>query len=260
MSAARPGLATAPDAGRPTWADVDRCRDAGLARTSSHRGRKSLEHVGEAIHALRSAHTPITFQAVGAWCVDRHGGPTTQSVQNNERAADIVRTAVAVQAADARPRMGRSIEELILELIGVPALRAACEGLFAHRRARIVEVTDLRAAVRRIDAMAFLSREMAEAGIETLEALAARIKEARPSTTGTDFTEGERTACSAFLSSGMAALGFTVDEPSGEIIDRVQRTVAGPGVASALRKAAGLGAPEGVQRPADAPSRRRRPS
>lgn len=141
--------------GRPTWADVDVVLRASLDRTSSDRGRSALQHVRSAVQALRDAGAGITFQAVGAWCIGKHGGPTAQSVQNNQRAADVVRIAAAVQAGDARPSTGRAVELRLLEQIGEPQLRAELEALLAQRRALIVEANGLRAASRRIGALSF---------------------------------------------------------------------------------------------------------
>ena len=224
--------------GRPTWADVDACLEAGLTKTSSDRGRTALRNVHEGILALRRQGTRITFPAVGKWCVAEHGTPSAQSVQNNQRAADVVRLAAAVQAADARPPApGRSEEAEVLDLIGVPALRARLEGWLAHRRALIVEVTNLRAAVRKIQAIAFLSAEMAEAGIDKLEDLVMKVRNARAGS-GPAFTEEECAACRTFLDGGMAAAGLSIDKLSGEIIDRSMRTVALRGVAGVLRRVA----------------------
>lgn len=227
--------------GRPTWADVDACLDAGLAKTTSDRGRTALRNVLEAVQVLRRDDAPITIEAVGRWCVHKHGSPTAQSIRNNARTVDVVRIAIAVQTADARPPApGRSEETEVLEQIGASTLRARLEGWLAHRRALIVEVTNLRAAVRRIEAIAFLTRQMAEVDIDELEGLVAKVREVQTCGGGPGFTEEECAASRAFLDSGMATAGLAVDEASGELIDRVKRTVADSGLVSALRKIAGL--------------------
>ena len=224
--------------GRPTWADVDACLEAGLARTSSDRGRTALRNVHRGVLALRRQGVRITFPAVGEWCLAEHGTPSAQSIQNNQRAADIVRLAAAVQAADARPPApGRSEEAEVLDLIGVPTLRVRLESWLAHRRALIVEVTNLRAAFRKTQAIAFLSAEMAEAGIDKLEDLVVKVRDVRAGG-GPAFTEEERAACRTFLEGGMAAAGLSIDKPSGEVIDRSMRTVALRGVAGVLRRVA----------------------
>ena len=258
--AGRPPPCNDGTAGRPTWPDVGRVLEAGLARTSSARGRESLERVAQAVAALRIARERITFAAVGAWCVERFDGPTFQSIQNNERLGDVVRVAAEVQACETRPPTGRPLEDEILDCVsGNVDLRSRTEALLADRRAVIFEKDQLRAAFRRVSAMAFLSKEMAEAGVATLEAMIERIRSVKAPPPGQDFTNDEREACRDFLSSGMAALGYSVDEPSGEIIDRSQRTVAGPGVASVLRKAAGMAMLERAAKPTDVPARARKP-
>jgi hypothetical protein len=223
--------------GRLTWADVGACFEAGLLETKSDRGRPTLENAHEAIQALRREGVRITFAEVGGRCRAKHGTPTAQSIQNNKRAADLVNMAAAVQAADARPRAGgRSEEAEVLDLVGVPALRARLEGWLAHRRALITETNGLREAFRRTEAIVFLTRQMAEAGVEDLERLVAAVREARAG--GLEFIEEERAACRAFLDGGMAASGLSLDEPSGEIVDRSMRTVARRGVAAVLRRVA----------------------
>lgn len=126
----------------------------------------------------------------------------------------------------------------MLERLADPTLRTELEVLLAHRRALIVENTNLRAATARVEAISFLSREMMESDINTLEGLAAHIRERKRESGAPAFTAEEAVACRALLDGGMAASGLTIDERSGEIIDRVRRTVAGPGVVSAVRKIA----------------------
>ena len=246
--------------GRLTWPDVRRSFEAGLGRTASSAGRGSLERVHQAVMALRAAGETITFVSVGAWCVARHAGPTFQSIQNNERLADIVRVAAAVQKSERRPSTGRPLEEEILEcVLGNAELHRKTEALLADRRALIYEKDQLRHAFRRVEGISVVSKEMAEVGVTTLEELRKRIDGMQASSSGPGFTDQEREGCQAFLLVGMAKLGFEVDEPSGEIIDRSQRTVAGPGVASILRKAAGMAMLERAAKPTDVHARARKP-
>lgn len=237
--AANRGLS--PFDGRPTWADVGAAFEAGLGRTKSDRGRTALRRVHDAIGALRDAGAAISFQAVGAWCVARHAGPVAQSVQNNERTADLVRVAISVQSADIRPHLGRPVEVRLLEQIGNLELRSELEALLAHRRALITEVNGLRLAIRRVRALSFLTGEMAEAGLDRLEQLEARILEWRRGDGRPVFSKEQRAACRAFLDEGLAVCRLIVDEPSGEILDRSLRTIARRGVASALRVVASSG-------------------
>ena len=225
--------------GRLTWEDVDAARRAALAGTHL-RWHAAVTAVYDAVKALSEAGTGarITVESVGDWCRKHRGGPTAQSVRNNPRLVNIVRIAAAVRSAVARPVGDRPVELSMLEQLGDPVLRSELEAMLAHRRSLIVENANLRAAAARIEAITFLSREMAEANIQTLEDLAAHIREQRGESGGPAFTPEEAVACRTMLDGGMVASGLAIDDTSGEIIDRVKRTVAGPGVVSVLRKVA----------------------
>lgn len=226
--------------GRLTLADIDTALNAGLAETKSKQGRASLLHVREALQSLHVAGTKITFSNVGDYCVNKHGGPTKQSIQNNIRTARLLQVARAVQSAAKRPRGDKPTEVAILEQIGDLERRSEAEGMLAHRRQLIVLVNELRLAARTSRAIGVVSEEMAKVGIETLEDFASKLEELRQSTPEAVFSDEERQACGRFLKTGLAALDYKVDPPSGEIVDRTSRTVADRGVASALAKVAAL--------------------
>lgn len=225
--------------GRLTWEDVGVARQAALAGTHP-RWHATVTRVYDAVKALAEAGTGtrITVEAVGDWCCRHHCGPTAQSIRNNPRLIDIVRMAAAAQPVATRRAGDRPVELALLERLGDPVIRAELEVLLAHRRALIVENTNLRAAAARVEAISFLSKEMMEADIRALEDLAAHVRKQRRGSGGPAFTAEEAAACRVLLDSGMAASGLAIDEQSGEIVDRVRRTVAGPGVVSAVRKIA----------------------
>ena len=220
------------------WPTVDACLNAGLAETTSAKGRASLLRVREAVGELRRRRVRITVEAVGALCVELHGGPQAPSIRNSDRSVAIVRSAAGAQAAElVPPTPGRPREVQVLEQIHDPASRTMAQGWFAERRAFWDEICKLRAAARLAKAIAFVSDEMLAAGIERLEELVALVESARNDSV-LAFDPEERAACRHFLEIGLAAVGMIIDDPSGEIVNHVSRTVAHAGVASALRKVA----------------------
>lgn len=235
------GRAPPPGAdGGITWADVATCRDAGLAETTSERGRGSLRNVWEALESQYKAGVPITFAGIGALCMGKHGWPTAQSIQNNVRLARMVRIATQAQSAGSKPQGGRPVEEVLLAQIGNLELRAELAVMLEHRRSLIVTVNQLRLAARTSSALGVISQEMAQAGIETLEDLSTRLLEWQRTKPEAMVSEEERMACRDFLEAGLPSLQCRIDPPSGEIVDRSLRTVARRGVAAALGKIAAL--------------------
>lgn len=225
--------------GRAVWLDVRSALEAGLVRTSSDKGRESLDAAYAAIQALRGSGREISFEMVGAWCVENRGGPTAESIRRNERLADVVRVAMAVQAADERPGDERPVEAQVLEQVGDADLRALAQLKFAEARSYRREHATLLLLARRVAALATVGAEMGHA--RPMAEVAMELGAPAGAVEVRAFSDEEREHCLAFLSTGLASAGLSLDEPSGEVIDRSMRTVAGPGVLAVLRSAAGAG-------------------
>lgn len=242
------GVTSVPVSGEPPdgddrfgWKSVKDTLDEALAGSRSERGSRSLRSIYEAMVVLNGAGHAITFKSVAQQCKRAGGGPVSQSIQNSRPSADLVRAGQAAQATRLRPRPPKPFEEEVLARFPELDLRARVATVFAQLRRATAARDVMAAALRRMEALRVITAEMAETDLDTLEQLASAVAERQASSGGPSVDEVQRAGCRRFLE-GLSRLNLTVDESSGEILDRSARTFAPPGVLSALRAVA-LGPP-----------------
>lgn len=191
-----------------------------LREAANERRRASVEAVYRAIQRHLLNGDPISVAAVARTAANFPGGPKEQSIRNDSSGLKALVEIASTECAQALPgRKRRARKDDWIERISDPLIRSGCRGL--HDRVVLYQKENdrLRAALARLEPLGDI-REIDGGGGAHRQ--------------GPRFSKEEAKAVSSFLAS-LADEGFLI-EPSGELVARSGRSVAAPGLITALRK------------------------
>lgn len=220
------GVSAVPTTEGPAWDTFQSL----LARAKHPSKKAHLRHVWDALEVLRGQRPKVFTVAAVCRQLAESKHPLAQSTVRNQQGADYrtLISAYASQCASARNSMADDADAML-------------DGITdAHIAVRIKQLQAERNAFKRqVDIMHARFQELATMAPAASPAPHGPPARATLTAGSSGFAARDVAAVRRFLDTGIADLGWRIDEPSGAVLDKHGSEVAGPGFVSALRRIVG---------------------